>query len=117
MALLGTAHLADDLNQSFIPALLPSLILQWGISHTTAGTLVLAQAISSSVVQPAIGHLADRRSMPWLIPVGLMLAGCGVAAVGFLPTLPLMLFGALVSGLGVAAFHPEAARFADSGAG
>jgi len=56
MALLGVAHLADDVNQSFIPALLPYLVLQWGISHTTAGTLVLCQAISSSVVQPAIGH-------------------------------------------------------------
>ena len=117
MALLATAHLADDVNQSFIPALLPYLIVWRGLSHTEAGLLVLAQAISSSVVQPAIGHLADRRSMPWLIAVGLMLAGGGVAAVGFMPTLPLMLAGALVSGFGVAAFHPEAARFANYVAG
>ncbi|GAC1618820.1 MAG: hypothetical protein NVS4B13_11330 [Candidatus Elarobacter sp.] len=79
MTLLAAAHLADDVNQSFIPALLPYLILQWHISHATAGTLILCQAISSSVVQPAIGHLADRRSMPWLIPLGLFLAGGGVA--------------------------------------
>ena len=117
MALLAFAHVADDVNQSFVPALLPYLIAWRGITHTEAGMLVLAQAISSSVVQPAIGHLADRRSMPWLIAAGLMLAGCGVAAVGFMPTLPLMLLGALVSGVGVAAFHPEAARFANYVAG
>jgi FSR family fosmidomycin resistance protein-like MFS transporter len=117
MALLATAHVADDLNQSFVPALLPYLILWRGISHTEAGTLVLAQAISSSVLQPAIGHLADRRSMPWLIAVGLILAGSGVALVGFMPTLPLMWIGALISGIGVAAFHPEAARFANYVAG
>jgi MFS transporter, FSR family, fosmidomycin resistance protein len=117
MALLAFAHVADDCNQSFVPALLPYLILWRGISHTEAGTLVLAQAISSSVVQPVIGHLADRRSMPWLIAVGLMLAGCGVAIVGFMPTLPLMLIGALISGFGVALFHPEAARFANYVAG
>jgi FSR family fosmidomycin resistance protein-like MFS transporter len=113
MALLATAHLADDLNQSFIPALLPLLIAHWHISHATAGTLVLCQAISSSVVQPGIGHLADRRSMPWLIPLGLFLAGSGVAALGVLPSMPWLFVAALISGIGVAAFHPEAARFAN----
>ncbi len=113
MALLSTAHLADDLNQSFIPALLPYLIAQWHISHATAGTLVLCQAISSSVVQPGIGHLADRRSMPWLIPLGLLLAGGGVAALGVIRVLPLLFVAALISGIGVAMFHPEAARFAN----
>jgi FSR family fosmidomycin resistance protein-like MFS transporter len=117
MALLATAHVSDDLNQSFIPALLPYLIVWRGLSHTEAGTLVLAQAISSSVLQPVIGYVADRRSMPWLIAVGLMLAGGGVALVGFMPTLPLMWIGALISGIGVASFHPEAARFANYVAG
>jgi len=117
MALLATAHVTDDLNQSFIPALLPYLIVWRGLSHTDAGTLVLAQAISSSVLQPVIGYVADRRSMPWLIAVGLMLAGGGVAIVGFMPTLPLMWIGALISGIGVASFHPEAARFANYVAG
>jgi FSR family fosmidomycin resistance protein-like MFS transporter len=117
MALLATAHLADDVNQSFIPALLPLLIDRWHISHATAGTLVLCQAISSSVVQPGIGHLADRRAMPWLIPLGLFLAGTGVAALGVLPTMPLLFLAALISGIGVAAFHPEAARFANYVAG
>jgi FSR family fosmidomycin resistance protein-like MFS transporter len=117
MALLATAHLADDVNQSFIPALLPYLILERHLSHQTAGTLVLCQAMSSSVIQPAIGHLADRRSMPWLIAVGLLLAGGGVAALGVLPTMPLLFLAALISGIGVAMFHPEAARFANWVAG
>ena len=117
MALLATAHVADDLNQSFIPAMLPYLILERHLSHQTAGTLVLCQAMSSSVIQPAIGHLADRRSMPWLIAVGLLLAGGGVAALGVLPTMPLLFLAALISGIGVAMFHPEAARFANWVAG
>src|SRR5579875_614513 len=112
MALLATAHLADDVNQTFIPALLPYLIFQRHLTHQTASTLVLCQAVSSSVVQPAIGHLADRRSMPWLIAVGLLLAGGGVALLGILPSMPLLFLAALISGVGAASFHPEAARFA-----
>jgi MFS transporter, FSR family, fosmidomycin resistance protein len=117
MALLATAHVADDVNQSFIPALLPYLIIERHLSHETAGTLVLCQAISSSIIQPAIGLLADRRSMPWLIALGLVLAGGGVAFLGVLPSLPLLYVAALVSGIGVATFHPEAARFANYVAG
>ena len=113
MALLAVAHVADDVNQSFVPALLPYLIVARGLNHETAGSLVLAQALSSSVIQPAIGHLADRRSMPWLIGVGLFLAGGGVATIGFVHALPLLWLGALISGIGVACFHPEAARFAN----
>ena len=113
MTILALAHLTDDVNQSFIPALLPYLILERHISHETAATLVFWQAVSSSVVQPAIGVIADRRSMPWLIALGILFAGGGVALLGVLPTLPLLFLAALVSGLGVAAFHPEAARFAN----
>ncbi|MBV9440444.1 MAG: MFS transporter [Candidatus Eremiobacteraeota bacterium] len=117
MALLSVAHLVDDYNQSFIAALLPFLIVERHLSHQTAATLVFAQAVSSSVVQPAIGHLADRRSMPWLIAVGIALAGAGVGLLGWLPSFPLLFAAALVSGIGVAAFHPEAARFANWVAG
>jgi len=117
MVLLAGAHVVDDANQSFIPALLPYLIAQDHITIAAATGLVFAQAMSSSVIQPSIGHLADRYSMPWLIALGIFLAGAGVAALGVLPTLPLLYLAALVSGIGVASFHPEAARFANYVAG
>jgi FSR family fosmidomycin resistance protein-like MFS transporter len=117
MSLLSVAHLADDCNQSFIPALLPFLIAERHLSHEAAASLVFAQAVSSSVIQPAIGHLADRRSMPWLIALGMTLAGWGAAALGWLAPFPLLFAAALISGIGVAAFHPEAARFANYVAG
>jgi FSR family fosmidomycin resistance protein-like MFS transporter len=113
MALLAASHVADDINQSFIPALLPYLIIARSLSFTEAGSLVLAQSLSSSIIQPAIGHLADKRSMPWLIALGLLLAGSGVAIIGVVRPLPLLWVGALISGIGVAMFHPEAARFAN----
>jgi FSR family fosmidomycin resistance protein-like MFS transporter len=50
--------------------------------------------------------------MPWLIPVAMCLGGAGIASSGLGDSYPLTLFFAAVSGLGVAAYHPEAARTA-----
>lgn len=113
LLLLAVGHLADDVNQSFLPALLPLLVVQRHLSCQAAATLVLAQAISSSVVQPAIGFIADKYPMPWIAGVGLLLAGFGIAGIGFMPSYALIFVCALISGLGVAMFHPEAARFAN----
>ena len=118
IALLSAAHLFDDLNQGVIPALIPFFIAERGFTIAAAAGLVLAGNLASSVLQPLFGHLADRASAPWLVPGGLLLAGLGVAATGLAPTYMLALAAAAASGVGVAAFHPEAARqvHASSGA-
>jgi FSR family fosmidomycin resistance protein-like MFS transporter len=110
IALLSAAHLCDDINQGVLPAMLPFFISTYHLSYAAAAGLVLAQTLSSSVVQPLFGLLADRRSSPWLIPAGMSLAGLGVALSGLAPTYGLIFISIALSGLGVSAFHPEAAR-------
>jgi FSR family fosmidomycin resistance protein-like MFS transporter len=65
------------------------------------------------VIQPAFGYVSDRLSLPWLMPLGPLLGGLGIACVGFAPTYSLTFAAVLLSGLGVAAFHPEGSRFAN----
>ena len=113
IGLLAVAHVFNDANQSVLPAIIPWLLVHRGLSLTAAATLVLAMNLSSSIVQPLFGHLSDRRSLAWVIPAALLLATAGTAGIGFSPTMPLMLAGALLSGIGIAAFHPEASRFAN----
>jgi FSR family fosmidomycin resistance protein-like MFS transporter len=110
IALLSSAHLCDDINQGVVPAMLPFFIAAYHLTYAAAAGLVLAQTLSSSVVQPLFGMLADHRSSPWLIPVGMSLAGVGVAVSGLAPTYGLIFVSIAVSGLGISAFHPEAAR-------
>ena len=110
IALLAAGHLCDDVNQGVIPALIPFFVTERGFSIAAAAGLVLASNISSSVLQPLFGMLADRRSAPALVPGGLFLAGAGVAFAGIAPTYALVLVCAGTTGIGVAAFHPEAAR-------
>lgn len=116
IALLTTSHLVNDANQSVLPALILWLS-HHGVSLALGGVLVLAMNLSSSIVQPLFGHLSDRRSMAWVIPVSVLVATGGMASVGLAPTFTLMLAGALISGIGVAAFHPEGSRFSNYFAG
>ena len=113
MAVLSACHLFTDIAQGSIPALLPFLIARDHITIAAASALVLAATISSSVIQPAFGYVSDRLSLPWLMPLGPALGGLGIACVGFAPNYGLTFAAVLLSGLGVAAFHPEGSRFAN----
>ena len=112
LAVLAAGHACSDLCQGSVPALLPFLIRDRGYGYAAASGLVLAMALSSSVAQPIFGHLADRRSLPGLMPAGLALGGVGIALSGPAPAYALTVAAVALSGLGVAAFHPEAARYA-----
>ncbi len=107
---LAIEHGIDDFYQGVVPALVPLLIAERGYSLAQAGGVVLAATLLSSIAQPAFGVLADRRPLPWLRPAGMLTAATGIAAVGLFDSYPAVWLAALLSGLGVAAFHPEAAR-------
>ena len=113
MSALSGGHLFTDVNQGAVAALLPFLISDRGLSLAAAGALLTAATLSSSIVQPLFGIFSDNRPLPILMPLGLLCAGIGIALVGVAPTYPLVLMSVVLSGIGVAAFHPEAARFAN----
>ena len=113
MAVLSAGHLFTDLGQGSVPALLPFLIARDHLSYAAASALVLAATISSSVIQPLFGHMSDRLSLPWLMVLGPGLGGLGIALAGVAPSYGLIFAAVLVSGVGVAAFHPEGSRFAN----
>ncbi|MDQ6842335.1 MAG: MFS transporter, partial [Actinomycetota bacterium] len=113
MAALSLGHLFTDVSQGSVPALLPFLIARDHINYAAAAALILAATIASSVIQPLFGHLSDRLSLPWLMPLGPALGGLGIALVGVMPSYPLIFAAVVLSGIGVAAFHPEGSRFAN----
>ena len=117
LARLSCGHAAADLCQGAVPALLPFFVIQRGWSYAAAGVLVLAMTVGSSVIQPVFGAVADRLEMRWLMPGGVLLAGIGIAISGVFESYAITVLAVAVSGLGVAAFHPEGARFANHASG
>jgi FSR family fosmidomycin resistance protein-like MFS transporter len=73
--------------------------------------------VGSSVIQPAFGAVSDRLSLSWLMPVGVALAALGVAFAGVAPSFGLTALAVGIGGLGIAAFHPEGARYANYASG
>jgi FSR family fosmidomycin resistance protein-like MFS transporter len=82
VGLLSVGHLATDINQGALPAMLPFFIAAYDLSYAAAAGIVFAANMTSSIVQPLFGHAADRFSKPWLLPIGLVLAGMGLALTG-----------------------------------
>lgn len=113
MGALSSGHLFTDVNQGAVAALIPFLVAERGISLAAAGALVLAATVSSSVVQPLFGVFSDKRPIPALMPLGLLLAGAGISLVGVVESYAVIFSLIVLSGVGVAAFHPEAARYAN----
>ncbi|GAA4791640.1 MFS transporter [Actinomycetospora chlora] len=107
---LAVEHGVDDLYQGSVPALVPALVAVRGWDLTQAGGLVLAATVLSSVAQPLFGLLADRRRFPHLRVLGMLVAAAGVGAVGLTGSYLATWSAVLLSGLGIAAYHPEAAR-------
>src|SRR5207248_3090174 len=79
--------------------------------------LTFAATVLSSVIQPVFGVLTDRHNLRWLVPAGLTVAGAGIGLSGLAGSYPLTWLAIALSGIGVAAFHPEAARAARAASG
>ena len=117
VALLTVGHLVTDINQGALPAILPFLIAEHHLSYQAAAGLVFALSVSSSIAQPLFGLYSDRMSKPWLIPIGVFLAGIGLSTLGLTTEYWLWFATVTLSGIGVAAYHPEGARLMNDVAG
>ncbi len=117
MTALSGGHLAVDFASGSVPALIPFMTDRFHLSYALAAMLLLAATTSSALVQPLFGLWSDRRGALWLIPGGTLLAAVGIGGAAVSPSYPLVLLLVLAGGLGVAAFHPEGAKFASYASG
>jgi FSR family fosmidomycin resistance protein-like MFS transporter len=97
--------------------LVPVFTSSFGLSDLEASLILGASTFSSSAIQPVFGWLADRRPAAWLLWSGVGVAAVMFALAGFAGSYVVVLACIVGAGLGVAAYHPEAARVAHALAG
>ena len=115
--LFTVGHFTIDWAQGAIPALLPYFIATYGWSYQDAGTIVFANILLSSILQPVFGYYSDRISRPWFAPLGAVISGACIAVLPFVTEYWLVFCCSMFSGLGSAIYHPEAARMVNGLAG
>jgi len=117
LGLLALGHLVVDMNQGALAQLLPFLKTAFGLTYATSAAILLVATMTSSLIQPVFGYLADRATRRWLLPWAVLLAATGISLAGIVPSYWALLGVVVVSGLGVAAYHPEGYRTANQVAG
>jgi len=117
LGLLALGHMVIDINQGSLAAVLPFLKDALRISYTATGVIVLMANITSSLIQPLFGYLADKTARRWILPLSVLLSSLGLGFLGLAPSYWAVLALVMVTGFGVASYHPEGYRTATAVAG
>ncbi|NLT22976.1 MAG: MFS transporter [Syntrophorhabdus sp.] len=107
LLILSLGHLVVDIYQGALPAILPFLKEKLDLTYAMTGMILMASNFTSSILQPVFGYVSDKKAMAYLLPLGLVAAGVGFSVLPFSPYFLLILGLVIISGLGVASYHPE----------
>jgi len=105
---LSLGHFVIDVYSPVIPAVLPVLIAAHGYSYFLAGLLVAAFNITSSLLQPAVGWISDRKGVTVPFAVPFLLTSACIGLFGFIGDYPVLLLCSACAAFGAAIFHPGA---------
>lgn len=114
---IGFCHLLNDMMQALLPAIYPTLKMQFHLSFAQIGLVTLAFQCTASLFQPVVGYFADLRPMPYSLALGMVSTLVGLLVLSVAPSYPVLLIAAMMIGLGSAVFHPEASRVARMASG
>jgi FSR family fosmidomycin resistance protein-like MFS transporter len=107
----------NDLYSAFLHPLLPRIMSKLGLNIALAAALAMTLSLAASLVQPLMGHLADRFGRRVFVVAGPVLSAIFMSMIGLAPTFAVLLVCLLLGGLGSAAFHPPGASMATTGGG
>jgi FSR family fosmidomycin resistance protein-like MFS transporter len=109
---ISFCHLLNDTMQSMLPALYPILKDSLGLAFGQIGLITLAYQITASLLQPAVGFLADRKPRYFSLSVGMGFTLIGLLLLARSTGFAAVLVAASLIGVGSSVFHPEASRIA-----
>ena len=104
---ISAGHAVHDTFTTFLPPLLPSFIERWALSKTEAGALALFLQ-APSLLQPLIGHLADRINLRYVVILAPAMSAVMMSLLGIAPVYGVMALLLLLAGLSSAGFHSTA---------
>ncbi len=114
---ISFVHLLNDMMQSLLPAIYPTLKTDFHLNFTQIGLVTLTFQLTASLLQPLVGLYADRRPAPYSLPIGMVFTLAGLILLAFTGSYPVLLLAAALVGMGSSVFHPESSRVARMASG
>ena len=114
---LSFSHLVNDTIQSLVPSVYPILKASYHLDFGQIGLITLAFQLTASFLQPIVGLVTDRRSVPFSLSVGMAFSLFGLVLLARAPSYHVILIAAALVGVGSSIFHPEASRIARAASG
>jgi FSR family fosmidomycin resistance protein-like MFS transporter len=112
--LLAMAHALVDTFALMIQPLWPDLQTNLSLSDPAIQAVYLLWTLCTSMTQFVFAYLGDRRQVRWLIWGGTTLAVLSIGMIGQCSNAAQLVCLLIIGGLGVGAFHPEAAALVGS---
>lgn len=79
LLMVCATHLLNDMMQSVIPAVYRLLKEKFGFTFAQIGLITLVFQLTSSLLQPVAGRLADLHPRPYSLAAGMCFTLCGTA--------------------------------------
>lgn len=114
---ISFAHLLNDMMQSIIPSIYPIIKNQYGFTFGQIGIITLVFQMTSSLLQPLVGRVADRHPMPYALSAGMVFTLIGIILLSVANKYTFIILAVGVIGMGSSIFHPEASRIAQLAGG
>ncbi|MDU1891752.1 MAG: MFS transporter [Dysgonomonas sp.] len=112
LSLLAVSHMFNDMLQSIISAVYPLLKDSLLLNFTQIGLITLVFQLSSSLFQPVVGLITDKKPQPYSLPIGMTFTMIGILSLSLAGSFTQVLIAVFLTGLGSSVFHPEASRLA-----
>src|SRR5690606_7149592 len=114
---ISFSHMLNDTIQSLIPAIYPLVKDSFSLTFSQVGLITLVFQMSSSILQPLVGTVTDKRPFPFALPIGMGFSLIGLVLLSVASSFHVVLLSVGLIGIGSSVFHPEASRMAHAASG
>ncbi len=109
---LSASHMLNDMNQSLLTAIYPTVKENLGLSFAQIGAVTLAYQAVASLLQPLVGMATDRKSYPHSLSLAMLFTLSGLLLLSVASRYDVLIGAAMLVGIGSSIFHPESSRIA-----
>src|ERR1700730_1476223 len=96
---LSFSHFLNDMMGSLLPAIYPILKTNYGLSFAQIGMITLTSQLVSSVMQPTVGYISDRRPQPYSLACGMGVTLLGLLLLSYADNYAAIVTAALLLGV------------------